>query len=72
MMKPFLFTFYAGNNLENENCDAPSPYQTSPEIKTAAVDLHIFIDTTWPFVEIQSSLACVPLDQHTHTHIELS
>lgn len=43
--------------MQEVNCDVTTPYQAAPEIRTAATDLHIFVDTTWQFVEIQSPIA---------------
>lgn len=49
------------NGLNDVTCDATSALN-SPEIRTAS-DLHIFVDTTWQFNEIQPALAYVDVSK---------
>lgn len=54
-MKPNLFNlFITANNLNDVTCDATSALGS--ETRTAA-DLHIFIDATWQFLEVQPAIA---------------
>lgn len=46
-----------GNGLNDVTCDATSAL-SSPETRTAA-DLHIFVETTWQFLEVQPAIAYV-------------
>lgn len=51
--------FFLANGLNDVTCDATSAM--SSETRTAA-DLHIFVETTWQFNEIQPAIAYVTLN----------
>lgn len=44
------------NGLNDVTCDATSASNSAPETRTAS-DLHIFVEFTWQFIEVQPVIA---------------